>query len=191
MANTQQITRKNLKEIYDSISTSCGWRKKIEELVFWNDDKTILVSEEMILSGHNQANTEQKKLIEKYFKVTKPEDICDRIQDWDDILEINGLDSYKDLILKPKTKEEKSINAFSKFLLICKAYNGDWEANIKNTSQNKYYIYRYYSGGVLDFVVGYRCHVASCSLGLHLKERKYAEDITKKFPKILEDYFMI
>lgn len=184
-----KIKKSDLKLIFDSVCE--GWQKKLTNILLWSEGKEVEISDELLQQGYKEANADQKKLIEKYFKIEKPQDICEKIQTWADVLKINQIKTYKDLIPNAKSKEEKSINAFNKFLLVCKAYNGGWEADIKNTSQNKYYIYRYFSGGVLCFVVYCGYYYAYFSLGLHLKEEKYAKDIIKKFPEILTDYFMI
>lgn len=186
---THKIKKSELKVIFDNVCQD--WQKKLTNILLWAEGKDVEISDEILQQGYKEANADQKKLIEKYFKIEKPQDICDKIQTWNDVLKINNLKTYKDLIPNAKTKEEKSINDFNKFLLICKAYNNGWEADIKNTSQNIYYIYRYFSDGVLSFGVSRYFSYARYSLGLHLKEEKYAKDIIKKFPDILIDYFMI
>jgi len=186
---TQEISKKDLKVVYSQICES--WQNKLKDIILWSEGNKVEISQELIESGYKEANTEQKKLIEKYFKISKPEDICSRIQDWDDILEINEIDNYKDPILKPKTKEEKSINALSRMFLIAKAYNGDWISDWKNTKEYKWFPYKNYSGG--SYSLAAHCWVWDCGVpsGAYLKEKKYCEDIIRKFKDVIDDYFMI
>lgn len=185
-----KIKKKDLKEIYDSISTSCQWRKKIENLIMWSDCSSVEVDKTLIEQGYKEANSEQKKLIEKYFKIETPKNICEQITDINSVYSL--LKQNRNLPYKsPKTKEEKCLNATYDFLNICKAYNKGWIANIKNDYQRKYYIYKYFSGCSFSWFVRYGCSSAHCSLGLHLEKEAYAKDIIKKFPNILDEYFMV
>lgn len=192
MNKTQRIKKSDLRQIYNSISDNCSWKKKIQDAILWSEDKYIEADEALINKGFEEGNADQKKLIEKYFKISEPKDICKQIEDWDSILEINGIEDFKDLILKPKTKEERSINALNRMFLITKAYNGvDFEFDWNNTSQYKWRPYKYLSGGAwgVDFVYLY----SSCSFpsGAHIKEEKLCKDAYNKFKKVYDDFLMI
>lgn len=185
---TQKITRSNLKIIHDQVCE--GWQKTIKDLILWTDNKEIEIEESLILKGYNEGNAAQKKLIEKYFKINTPKSIIEQIKDMESVVKILEV-AYKPPYNSPKTKEEKSINAQYKLFLICKAYNGDWTSDWKNSSEYKWGIYKYFSGG--GFIFGCHDWNSSCGLssGLHLQKKEYGNDIIKKFKTILDDYFMI
>lgn len=186
--NTQKIKKSDLKVIYSSVCEN--WQKKLQEILLWSEGKEVEISEELIQQGYKEANNDQKKLIEKYFKIETPKSIIDKIKDINSVYEILGVKRnlpYKN----PKTKEEKCLNATYDLLNIAKAYNGDWVPDWKNSNEQKWYIYKYFSEGGFGLDVYFYCNGCSYSSGLHLQKKEYCENIKVKFKNILEDYFMI
>lgn len=138
----QSIKRSDLKKIYDSINESCTWRKRIQDTILWSDDSKIEVEDKDIVQGYNEANSDQKKLIEKHFKINTPKKIIDRVKNFDDILDIAGLTLEEVIPWKnTKTKKQESQNAFAKLQLIeevlLEGYKFDWN----NSSEYKYFPY--------------------------------------------------
>lgn len=186
--NTQKIKKSDLKVIYNSICKV--WQKKLQEILLWSEGKEVEIPEELIQQGYKEANNDQKKLIEKYFKIETPKSIIDQIKNINDVYKILGI--KRNLPYKtPKTKEEKCLNATYDLLNIAKAYNGDWIPNWGNSSQYKWSIY--FSGGGSGlysycFVYYFRCYYPS---GAHFSKKEYAEDSKIKFKDIWLDFFMI
>src|SRR6185436_19367330 len=108
--SVQKINKKGLQELYKNVCPD--WQKTISELVLFQEGKEIEVEEELIQKAYNEANSEQKKLLNKFFKV-KSDKIWEEINTWDKILEKIGLEESVFIPFSGKklTKEEKSINA--------------------------------------------------------------------------------
>lgn len=81
---TQKINRKDLAKIYDQVCE--GWQKKITSLVLFQSGEKIEVDNSLVNQAFNEANADQKKLLEKYFDV-KSSNIIDRIKSWSDVVD--------------------------------------------------------------------------------------------------------
>ena len=187
MNTNQKIKKSDLKVIYNSVCE--GWQKKLQEILLWSEGKEVEISEKLIQQGYKEANDNQKKLIEKYFKIETPKNICDQITDISSVYNILSIKRNLPYKLE-KTKEEKCLNATYDLLNIAKAYNKNWVTDWKNSNQYKWTIY--FSGddsglGCLYFV-GYFCGYPS---GAHFSKKEYAEDSKIKFKDIWLDFFMI
>lgn len=123
MKHTQSIKKSDLKIIYSQICET--WQKVLQEKLLWAEGKEVELEEDLILKGYNEANTEQKKLIKKYFKIETFESKIDQIKNIDSVCKILNV-KYTPPYKTPKTKEELAINAQYTLFLICKAYNGNW-----------------------------------------------------------------
>jgi hypothetical protein len=161
---TQKISRVNLKVIYDNVCQD--WKNIITDMLLWNVESFIEIEEETILKGYNQANSEQKILLEKYFKINTPKDLTKTLKTWKDVLKYAKEKGYNFKLPyseKTQVKEEISLNALCKIHLLAKVFNEDWTANFKDSTQYKYYPWfkRKSSGWVFDGV-GFRF---SCSNG--------------------------
>lgn len=187
---TQSISKKNLKEIYSVICE--GWQKKLTEKLLWSEGKEVELEDEFILKGWNEADTSQKKLIEKYFTINTPKKLMDKIKNFQSILDLSGKELEEVVPWKGSklTKGQKSQNALAKLLLIAEVYNEGWEPNWKNTSEYKWVPYKSVSGG--DFSVGSYCwgYLLRSPSGAHFKTKEMSEDILVKFRDILDDYWM-
>lgn len=185
---TQTIPREKLAELYNMSGVCSKYKTKIE--TYLKNDlfaAKIAIFEGDIEDAFGAANREQVKVMLKYFKRASSE-----IENWKDILRINKItEASLKLILNPKTKEEQSRNGYTKLLYIGKAYNKGWIPNFKDTSEEKWYVYKYYSGGrwfvgVLDNY-GYVCRPS----GVYFKTKKDALDSYNKFKDIYEGYWMV
>jgi hypothetical protein len=139
--NTQKIKRSNLQKLH---SISCdGWKNKIAELALFQSGDQIEVENNIILEAHGVANKEQKKEIEKYFKVISDK-IEDRIKSWKDVVK-EYESKYNEKVALPtngKSKQERSINAFYQIQIISRVLNEDDKfPDFTNSSQHKYYPY--------------------------------------------------
>lgn len=189
---TQKITRSNLQVVYNSICQD--WQKKLEKILLWSEGKQIEIPETLIQKGYKAANAEQKKLIEKYFKIEKPENIFEKYNTLDKIIKKVGKENINLPYLKPKTALEKSLNARVWLSVIISVYNNGYIFDFKNSSQYKYWIYKYLSigGGLVPGVGRWSgCIVVHGPVDLTIKDRITGEAIIKNFPKIVDDYLMI
>ena len=133
----QTIKRSDLKIIYNNVCQD--WQNTIKDLLLWQEGSSIEISEELIQKGYNQADSEQKKLIEKYFKISTPKSIIDKIKTFDDVLETANLTLNEVIPWKnAKTKRQKFQNAVAKIQLIAEVLNEGWEAKF-GIGQNNYY----------------------------------------------------
>lgn len=186
MSKTQLIKKSDLKVIYDQICEN--WQKKLQEILLWSEGKEIEISEELIQQGYKEANNNQKKLIEKYFKIETSKDICQQITNISSVYRILGI--KRNLPYKiAKTKEEKCLNATYDLMNIAKVYNGNWTPDWKNSNQYKWTIY---FSGVGSGLVCFYCYSYCCyPSGAHFSKKEYAEDSKIKFKDIWLDFFMI
>lgn len=137
---TQNIKRSNLKVIYDNVCEN--WQKIITDMLLWNTKDIIEIEEAIILKGYNQANPEQKVLLEKYFKINTPKDLTKILKTWEDVLNYANEKGYTfslPYLKSTKVKEEISLNALCKIHLLAKVFNEGWIADFKDSNQYKYY----------------------------------------------------
>jgi|GEM_PF-1434469 len=190
---THKITRKQAKEILNYFKPCSKWKEKITQAIIDSETTNIIVSNELLLEGYNEANDTQKKLIEKYFKIEKPIDISNKYNTWAKIVKKLGEKECKLPHSNPKTIEEKSENAKRMLSRIIRVYNDGWIADWNNSNEYKYFIYLSFPvhGGLAAFhACAWSSNAAGSSVDLAIKDRKTAEIIIKNFPGILKDYFM-
>lgn len=150
--NTQTISRKHLKLIYNSDICS-GWKNKITEtLKAQSFEDVITVDNKDLNTAYSDANASQKKMIEKYFIITIPKKISDQISNFYDILKKLGRTSEQILLYpyfgKSLTKNQISQNGLAKIQCITEVYNDGTILDWDNNNQYKYYPYfRKISGG--------------------------------------------
>lgn len=190
---TQKIKRSELKVLYDNVCQN--WQNKIKEELLWNSGDIIEIREDVILQGYNEANLEQKKLIEKYFVINKPGKLIDKLKTWEDVLRYAKEKGYKFSLPYAKSttiKEEISLNALCKIHLLTKVFNEGWVVDFSNLNQYKYYPYfeKKSSGWVF---YGVSC-LRVCSLGWgalsFFKSNEIVEYIcnNKEFVSIYNEY---
>jgi hypothetical protein len=154
--------------------------------------KNLTIDSKEALRLYPNASSEMKAIFESTFgrdfffgKIT------DKIKTYGDVIDLSGL--ILGLPYRPdtKTKEEKSINAYVKLLVIVKAYNEGWMPNWEDKNEYKYYPYFYRSDG--SWLVYCRAWHSTLHFpsGLCFKSRKLAEDAMEKFSDTYNDYFMI
>ena len=136
---TQKIKRKDLLVIYNAVCTS--WKEEITKLVLFQTTNDIEIEEELITKAYNEADSNQKEMLNKYFKIKKDINLKN-IKSFDDILKLANINKKDHLIFKNiVNKNEVKINAYNKLLLISSVLNEEWEADFTNTNQIKYYPY--------------------------------------------------
>lgn len=183
----QQITRKNVKALYDAVSASCGWRKKITTILSEQQfTDSINVTDELIQQAYSEADAKQKELLRQFF--TLPQSICDRINSIEDIYKILGI--VRNLPYpNPQNKFERHLNAAYDIPHITGAYNGNKVLDFSNTSQPKYYLYWVKrSGAWVLYDVGYNHYTTDLGFGCYFAERDHATDASDKFKQTWLDY---
>lgn len=194
---TQTISRKELAKIYEIVCE--GWQKVISKLVLFQSGEEIEVENELILKAYNEADSTQKEMIKKHFKVESNK-IQDRLKTWEDIVKYLGISQgfltglielFCRFIGKRASKEELSTIAFWKIRKISEALNEGWKADFsKGNNQYKYYPYfiKDASGG---WVVGssYSCSdFATMGSGFYFKSSELALYAGNQFLDIYKDY---
>lgn len=184
MKNIQIIKKSGLKDIYGKVCPD--WQKIIAELVLFQEGDEIEVENSLIERAYEQANEEQKKLINKYFKlenqdklsVTTYKEVCKRLKIKE--LSIKDFAQFGEDALKQL--------AFHQIKNLERFFNGDWIADWKNQSQYKYYPYfTLNSSGGLVFL-GSDC-VYFYFLGRvgYYKDPKTSDHVGKNFKDIYEN----
>lgn len=151
---TQNISRKNLQIIFKTSGICEKWQKEITNLALFQEGKEIEVEEELIQKAYSEANSEQKGLLNKYFKIENEElfsittykEVCKRLK-------------IKELTIKDFVQfEEDALKmfCFHRIKNLERLFNGTWKANWKDKSQYKYYPYfEVNSSGGLGFYGSY------------------------------------
>jgi hypothetical protein len=110
--------------------------------------------------------------------------IQDRIENLGDVYELVGY-----AITGDGSIGDKSATALLKLFKVVEAYNEGWKPDPKDSNQYKYWLYKYFSGGMGDVVdVGWSSS-ASVPLGLCFKSRELTLDSYNKFPELWEAYW--
>lgn len=159
--STQKIKKSDLKIIYNSICES--WQNKLKDIIIWSEGEYVELEESLILQGYREANSDQKKLIEKYFKINIKKSITEKVKSFDDVLNIAGLTIEEVIPYKnPKNKKQKFQNGVAKIQLLAVVLNEGWVAKFDGSQYNYYpyfqyktsvgWVYYYYS---YDFAVGH------------------------------------
>lgn len=186
---TQQIKRKDLAKIYKEVCIS--WQKIIADLLVEQVDSDIIeVSNELITKAYNEADSDKKKLVNKYFDIIVVKKITDRINDLGDVFKLLSKNEDDFFIFKnPKSKFEKYINACALIPEIVRAYNEGEELDWNGPSSK----YLPYFRKVGSYWVFHRCSDwgsgADGPAGHHYKNPTILNDACKKFEKIYSDYY--
>lgn len=178
----QTIKREHLAEIYDVVCQD--WKNEITKLVLFQSGNEISVEEEMLQKAYSQADVTQKALLEKYFNINTPKKLMDKIKNFDDILNIAGKTLEEVIPYKnPKTKTQKSINAYAKLQLVQDVLNEGFVFDFKNSNQYKYFPYFKHEaqGGWVCYDYGnYGCY-SSCAEAAYFKTSELAMFAGKTF----------
>ena len=165
----QTITRDNLKKIHDIACST--WKTKLESCAKRDPfSPTISFSESEIQEMFNASDSNQKKVLDQFFKLNKG--VKDKIKSFKDALNFYGLNA-SDVYSSSDTKDEI---AFKKLKLIIKALNEGWKPEWTNHNEYKYWNYfQYDKNGVFSF---YDCYyytgTAYVPSALYLKSRDLA-----------------
>lgn len=185
MKNTQIIKKADLKVLYKEVCPD--WQKVIAELILFQDGNSIEVENEVIERAYSQANNDQKKLLNKYFKlesedlfsVTTYKEVCNRLK-------------IKELTIKDFTsfgEDALQMFTFHRIKNLERFFNGSWKANWANKSQSKWYPYFTVnnSSGALFFGGCYYDVDGFCGSVGYYKDEKTAKHIGTNFIDIYED----
>lgn len=192
--STQKISRKDLHTLYESVKNCATWKKKIEEtLILQQVNTEIEVPEAIIVEAYSQANSEQKKLLDKFFDVKTPEKVLSKISNIKDVLSITGKKLVDVLpYKKASNKAQRSQNALALIQVITEAYckvlgiTLDWS----NRSQRKYFIWwEKQPSGRWSFVMCITtATVRSLGFGSYFPSEEAARDASVKFKDVFLDY---
>lgn len=185
MNNTQKIKKSDLKIIYSQICQ--GWQTTLNQYLLWSEGKYVELPNDLIEKGYNEANTQQKELIKKYFKINIFD--LNSIKSFDDILKISGKTLEDILIYKsPKTSKEVRLNAFSKIELIKEVVNQGWVEDWNNSNEYKYYpLFNFDSGGFRFFDSFSCCSHFASELAFY-KTKEISSFVGKTFLKEYKEF---
>lgn len=154
--------------------------------------KTLKIEDQTARKLYLTADKELKTILEESFgKSFFSLKITDRIGDWNDVLDILGINEDFLPYKNARTKEKKSLNAQAKLFKVAQVYNEGWTPNWTNSSEYKYFPYKYYFGGRWSVTDGDGDDGVSCASGLYFKTRELALDAMTKFESLYNDYLMI
>src|SRR6187402_1946169 len=184
---TQWIKKSDLKIIYGVICK--GWQEKLQEILLWSEGKEVEISEEMLQDGYKAADASQKKLIEKYFTISTPKKLMDKIKNFQDVLDLAGVEE-EDILpyKKATTRNQKRLNALAKIQLVEEVLNEGWVADFSN-SDYKYYPYfekKAGSGWVCNCYVNLSSF--SIAVAIYFKTSELATFAGKTFIKEYQEF---
>ena len=158
---------------------------------------TLAIQKTAVITAFNNADTSGKKLLEDLFPNQKLSgEITDRVKTFEDACAVLGFDS-QDISLevhgKALSKDIKSIAAYTKLIIICRALNEGWVPDWTNDDQYKYYPWFDLSSGsglsYLDYAnAGSRSAVGS---RLCLKSEELAKYVSTQFNPEYKDYMLL
>lgn len=187
----QKISRKNLNTLYEAVKNCSTWRGKIEQALInqqLNDE--IEVDDSVLKEAYGAADKNQKALLDQFFVIKSPKKVIDLIDDFDDILKLNG-QTYNDVVpyKNPLNKNQISQNGLAKIQAISTAYNQGEVLDFNNTSQPKYYIvWKKTSGGWVLYAVYCHDYDSALGSGCYFVSEEAARDAAKKFKKEFIEY---
>lgn len=131
---TQKILATDLTRFYNIVCDS--WQKKITEyLLEFAGQKYIEVENSVIVEAYLKADTNVKKLLEKYFTIEREKDLFE----FDTYAKVcKGL-KEKELQLKDFYSKKSWVQA--KIQQLEKFFNQGWKPNWKDKSEHKWYPY--------------------------------------------------
>lgn len=150
-----------------------------------------------VVKAFNNGDASVKKLLQDLFpdQVLSGK-ITDRVKTFSDacdVLGINEEDITMNLQCEALPDDVKSIMAYAKLVIICRALNEGWKPDWTNGNQWKYYPWFALSSGsglsYHDFANDYS--FSSVGSRLCLKNKELAEYIGKQFSDIYAEYMLI
>jgi len=156
--------------------------------------KTLKIDEKEALKLYKTASNEFKQILEDTFgKDYFNQDITDKVYDIDSLCEYLGIDE-DDLFLYSKNtrdKHERYLNACNILPKIAEVYNEGVILNWKNTNENKYLPYLYFSGGSIAVRFSSWSYALSASVGLYYKSDNLSRKAYENFQSYFEDFWGI
>jgi hypothetical protein len=143
------------------------------------------------------AAPEFKTILEDSFgKDFFSQKVADRVKTFEDACNELGIDSttaIPKVATDPLQKDERSIWAYCKLIIIAKALNEGWVPNWKDSSQYKYYPWFDLSSGSGLSYGAYVSQRSSSDVGSRLcfKSRELAEYAGKQFEDLYKKYFLL
>lgn len=134
---------------------------------------------------------EQIKQIKEQTKENIP--IYEKVTDFKSLLKELNITETKLLPYKYNTSNnfEKYVNANIILAKVAELYNEETILDWKNSSQHKYYNYKYFSGGGYSVRVLACCSTLDCSARLCFKSEKLAKIAYQNFKDEYEQYWSV
>jgi hypothetical protein len=112
-----------------------------------------------VLKAYRSTDDKGRELLQSLFGNIAPQNVMDRILTFEDACAELGINTHEILPIASSgdlDKDIKSIQAYTKLIIITRALNEGWEPDWDNEDEYKYYPWFYMqdSGFRLDYVVG-------------------------------------
>lgn len=181
--NIQKINRDDLGSLYNKVCPS--WKDTIASLLIAQPfSKNIEVSQELITSAYKEANTEQRKLIGKYFKIIEEIDICKQVSDLNSVYKILGIKEKDYLPYQGRglSAFEEKMNNIARISKVEECYLQGKSLDWNDTSVYKYYPWFACDSGGWRVASGALCASAGCHGVLaYFHNERLALDAGNKF----------
>lgn len=174
---TQTISRNDLRVLY---TIGCDkWKNYIKELVIWESTTKIKVPYDKIMEAYNEANPDQRKHLEKFFKIEKESDLYS-VKNFSELCKFT---KTKELTIKDFQAFENAekMLAFWQIKIIEKLYNKEWKADFENGEQRKWYPYFVKSAGRWRLYVTYYYYYSCYGIVGGYKDEKIAKFVGTTF----------
>lgn len=153
----------------------------------------LQISKENAIRAFKEANDKGKALLTNLFgEKVFSQKITDRLKTFEDCCEELEVDPKKVLpYLNPSNKDEISINAYAKLIIILRAFNEGWVPDWSNSNQYKYFPWLQYKSGFGFSITTYDGWHTGAGVGsrLCLKSSDLAIHVGKQFEKEYNEYF--
>lgn len=150
-----------------------------------------LTKEEAIKFYNSSSDAGFKQLLEQTFGIdfAKHKEIYEKVYDLQTLTTYLG---YNPLIYpNPNSDSEKYLNACNVLSKVTEVYNEGFKLDWKNSSQYKYYPYKYFGGGSWRVCVICDSYYLSCSARFYSKSEKLANKSYENFKEYWENYWSV
>jgi hypothetical protein len=157
-------------------------------------NKVLEIKKENAVNAFNTANDEGKKLLTTLFgNDVFSLKITDRVKSFEDACKIVGVDAGDYEMPTTATKDDCSINAYAKLIIIAKALNEGWQPSWEDTNQYKYYPYFKHKNGFGLSYDGYGYWATCTYVGSRLcfKNSELAEYAGTQFENIYNTFLSL
>ena len=154
----------------------------------------LTITKENALKAYQEGCPDVKKVLSNLFgdKTFVSEKITDRIKTYEDACDILGLGKDNQVkVSHDMSKDEKSIKAYAKLIVVIRALNEGWEPDWDNSSQYKYYNYWDMRKGFSFFGVAYDWTFTAVGSRLCFKTEELSKYAAKQFEQLYREFYTI